>query len=324
MSLEIVMATYNGEKFVAKQIQSLLDQTWTDFSLLIGDDASTDNTPTIIVEFAKKYPDKITFIPFKDNVGANANFARLLDISEADYIMLSDQDDIWLPDKVSSSMQAMQDLERQYGDDIPLLVYSDLIVIDENDMIIAPSWQKYVGIRPKSFTLPKLLSRHAFLGCTLLFNKELLMLSTPIPLEAGMHDYWLTLVATVFGKIKQVDHPTIRYRVHASNVVGAKEYNAKWFLLQWRHNPKFMEAFQQRILKAYARAFLFYKRYNSSLSDSELNLLSNFLKLKFFPFHQELFYRLKYGFFEQTFWQNLALLCASKKMGSFTQQQENE
>jgi glycosyltransferase involved in cell wall biosynthesis len=311
------MATYNGQRFIERQLDSILTQSWTDFRLIIGDDASTDKTPDILSDYAKKFPDKISYIPYEDNVGANANFARLLEVSDADYIMLADQDDIWLPDKIADSMHAMQELEKEFGKDLPLLVTSDLTVIDENENQLHASWKKYVGISQKSYSLPHLLIRHAFLGCTLLFNKELLILATPIPLEAGMHDYWLTLVATVLGKIKSLDHSTILYRLHKRNVVGARQYNFSWLMDEWRHNPELIENFQQRILKAYARAFLFYRRYKNSLSSEEEKIFENFIQLKYLPFHKELWNRLKFGFCEQTFSQNLILLYASKKMGVF-------
>lgn len=317
MPLEIFMATYNGQNFIQKQIESILSQSFQDYHLFIGDDASTDKTQEIIEKFTSEHPDKITFIPFEINVGANANFSRLIEMSEGDYIMLADQDDIWHPDKIAASMEAMQMLEAEYGKDEPLLVYSDLNVIDETDNVIHPSWKKYVGVTKKSYSLSRLLVRHAYLGCTLLFNKELYMLSTPIPLEAGMHDYWITLIATLFGKIKEVDHPLIDYRLHKRNVIGARPFDFKWFWNEIHHNPNFVDHFQQRILKAYARAFTLYKRYQNSLDDNDLETIEKFVQVKYLPYSKELFYRIKYGFWDQTFWQNMILLYATKKMGIF-------
>lgn len=317
MTVDIVLACYNGEKFLNEQLSSIFEQSIQDFRLIIGDDASSDNTIPIIESWVQRYPDRIVLFPFKKNVGPCANFGRLLEEADAEYVMLCDQDDIWLKDKVRLSLEKMKELEKEYGNDTPLMVYSDLEVIDNKGNSICHSWEKMVGVKKKSFHLNPLLCRHAYLGCTLMINRELLNLATPIPPEAGMHDYWLTLVATAFGKIGRVDSPLIRYRLHEKNVVGAKRFHARWFFTQWRNNPDFLQHEQQRILRAFAKAFVFYQRYRNLLTPEQEEVLQDFTRLKYLSFYKEVGLRWKRGFWEQTFWQNLALLWASRKMGKF-------
>lgn len=317
MSIDILMATFNGEKYVAEQIRSLFSQTYNNFRLIIGDDASSDKTPDIISSFVQKYPDRILFLPFTSRLGACGNYSRLIELSDADYLMFCDQDDVWMPKKIEYSLACMKELESIHGTSVPLMVHSDLIVVDQTLKPIHPSWRKYVGVSQHSYSLNALLLRHAYLGCTLLCNKELILLSSPIPPEAGMHDYWITLTATALGHIGNIEEPTIYYRIHDCNVVGAHAYDYGWLMEQIRNNPDFIIQTKQRILRSFSRAFIFYNRYKEILDPKDLLTLEQFLTLKYEPFYKELFHRFRYGFFEQTFWQNLALLYSSKKMGRF-------
>ena len=98
--VDILMGTFNGEKHVEEQIHSLLNQTYQNFQLIIGDDASTDRTREIVSKIQKEHPNKIMFLPFSDNVGALNNFTRLAEFAESNYIMFCDQDDIWFPEKI--------------------------------------------------------------------------------------------------------------------------------------------------------------------------------------------------------------------------------
>ena len=120
LSLAILMATYNGEEFIREQINSILNQTYKNWKLIIHDDGSTDNTVDIIKEYTKKYPNKIILI--EDNIkcnGAKENFSHLIKIAyknfNFDYILFSDQDDIWLPNKIEVSLSKIQEMENKFG-----------------------------------------------------------------------------------------------------------------------------------------------------------------------------------------------------------------
>src|SRR5262245_1468649 len=125
-NIDVVMATYNGATYVKEQIDSILAQDYPSIRLLISDDGSTDATPQILQEYAKKHPSIITLLPFDGNKGVVGNFSRLLSYTTAYYVLFSDQDDVWNKDKVSKSYQRMKLLEVQHGKNVPLLVHTDL------------------------------------------------------------------------------------------------------------------------------------------------------------------------------------------------------
>ncbi len=314
MALQIVMAVYQGERFLDRQIRSIADQLSEDVQLLIGDDHSSDSTPFIAERWAKAYPGKIIFFPFKDNVGPRKNFDRLLELTDAETVMLADQDDLWQPGKIGASMQKIRELEDEFGKETPCMVFCDPEVIDDTGRMLAPSWKELVGISKESYRLEALLCRHAYLGCTMTMNRALIDLAAPIPDEAGMHDYWISLAATVFGKIGEAAGPLLSYRVHGKNFVGARSYDKAWFMHEWKKNPQFIIHTQQRIVRSYGRAFIFFHRYRSMMDDRTKQIFQDFLELQQLPYIQEVYSRIKHGFLEQTFWQNTALFYAAKKM----------
>lgn len=221
--IDILMAVYQGEAYVAEQIESILKQTYTDWTLLIGDDGSKDRTMEILLAYEAKYPSKIRVIPNKVNSGsAQANFFHLLSLSKAAYAMTCDHDDVWLPDKVEKTMGEMERLERESPPGTPILVHTDLEVVDENLRTIAPSMFQLQNLDSRRVSLSRLLAQNVVTGCTMLANRPLLDLAKDPPASAIMHDWWLALVAAAFGRIGFVDDPTIRYRQHGNNEVGAK------------------------------------------------------------------------------------------------------
>lgn len=222
-NIDILMATYNGEKYLAAQIDSIMGQSFQNFQLFIRDDCSTDATPKIIKEFTKKFPSKIISLPAERNLGIIANFSALMEASESPYIMLSDQDDIWEKDKIEKTIAEMSALEKCHGSEIPLLVHTDLRVVDHNLQLIDPSFWRHMKLTPdSSHTVQKLILQNVVTGCSMLMNKKLLEMSLPIPKEAMMHDWWLALVAAAFGKISCVKTPTILYRQHNNNALGIR------------------------------------------------------------------------------------------------------
>ncbi|MFN4244894.1 MAG: glycosyltransferase [Brevinematia bacterium] len=123
--VEILLATYNGAKYLSELLDSIVNQTYKNIRILIHDDGSTDETRNIIKEYTQRYPDKITFIDdgVKTN-GSTWNFEHLMKFSTAERIMFADQDDVWLPEKVEISLNNINELEKVYGNQTPLLVYT--------------------------------------------------------------------------------------------------------------------------------------------------------------------------------------------------------
>jgi len=224
--VDIVMATYNGMPYIREQLQSILWQDYPQLRLLIHDDGSTDGTVEEIRKVAERYPEKVFFIEdgitFRD---AKKNFEHLLKMTDADYIFLADQDDVWLPSKVSAIVEEMYNLEQAYGKDTPVLVFSDYALIDEAGYTLSPSIKALWKIDPtskKATSLELLLSRSIAPGCATGFNKFLLKLCLPIPDEALMHDIWLLLMASALGIVKYLPFVFTLYRQHGANTIGVK------------------------------------------------------------------------------------------------------
>ncbi len=223
--IDILLAAYNGEKFLAQQIDSILAQTHQDWQLLIRDDQSADNTVKIIKEYTSKYSDKIKLIEDnKGNLGLVRNFETLLKSSQAEYIMFCDQDDIWLPNKIELTLNTMKSAENQ-NPDTPILVHTDLKIVDEELRPIADSFWKSCKISPQTDgLLNKIVYRNIVTGCTVMINKKLKENSIPFPPQVRLHDWWLAVNAAKNGKLISIQEQTILYRQHSKNVVGGKKH----------------------------------------------------------------------------------------------------
>lgn len=222
------MATYNGERFLVEQIESILKQNYTHIKLVIRDDGSSDGTIPIIRKFVEQYPDKIRLLnDCVGNVGSTANFFRLIESSNADYVMLSDQDDVWLTDKVALTMDVMAQTEEALGRSTPVLVHTDLKVTDKSLSVVSDSLWKHQKISPDCNGVNRLLVQNVVTGCTVMINRSLINLLRPYSIGIIEHDWWLALLAASFGKVAYVSKPTILYRQHGKNAVGA----VKWSFL---------------------------------------------------------------------------------------------
>lgn len=223
-TVQILLATYNGEQYIATQLESLLVQDYADFEVLVSDDCSTDDTLAIV----RRYAAIDSRIRVVDNAvrhgNARDNFFSLLERATAPYVAFCDQDDLWLPDKIAVEMAKMRRLEEMYGADVPLLVFSDLAVVREDLSIVSPTFVTYSGASPRRLSLANLLAQNVAAGCSIIANRALYhdTLRLPEDKEAvGMHDWWLMLIAASFGHIDYVDQPTLLYRQHNDNSVGA-------------------------------------------------------------------------------------------------------
>jgi glycosyltransferase involved in cell wall biosynthesis len=225
-SIDILLASYNGQRYIGLQIDSILGQSNKDWQLLIRDDVSDDNTPQIIADYAARYPDKIKWVDNEgQHLGACLNFGKLLDISTAKYIMFSDQDDIWLPKKIEATFSLMKTVEQKYPTK-PILVHTDLKVVDMQLNTIAASMWKYQNNRPQNGDkLDKVISQNVATGCTMMINSEAKAVSMPIPAEAVMHDWWIAINTAKHGKIAYLPQQLVLYRQHGGNAVGAKQNN---------------------------------------------------------------------------------------------------
>ncbi len=228
-TVEVLLATYNGERFLAAQLDSLLAQTFGEFTILVSDDGSSDTTPAILRAYASAHPGRFCILPPCARLGARANFARLIDAASADYVFFCDQDDIWLPEKMAMSLERMVQLAATSPPGSPLLVHTDLAVVDSGLEVLGPSYFRYVGINPARNSLGALLLGNVVTGCTIVANRALFETARPVPSDASMFDHWLALVAAGLGRISCIDQPTILYRQHGSNLIGADRAGAATF-----------------------------------------------------------------------------------------------
>ena len=217
--VDILLATYNGEKYLREQIDSILNQSYKDFRLLISDDCSNDLTRSILEEYKNK-DSRIEVFFQENNLGVVKNFEFLLGKVEAKYYMFSDQDDIWKENKIEKSLSKIEE-----GFD---LVYSDLEVVDENLNVIYESYWKLKGIydKIKKYNNFNSLYLNNFVtGCTMISRKELINKFLPLPNTSKyvLHDYWISLILSQDGRISYIEEPLIKYRQHKNNKVGSKK-----------------------------------------------------------------------------------------------------
>ncbi|MDQ3310444.1 MAG: glycosyltransferase, partial [Gemmatimonadota bacterium] len=189
-------------------------------------DGSTDSTVEAVQAFAEE-DERIRLLEGGGTrLGALGGFAWLLEHAApgAEYVMFCDQDDVWLPNKIADTLSAMQKAEADAAPGTPVLVHTDLTVVDEQLGVIDESLWSYQGIQPELDTLDRLLIQNCVTGCTAMINGPLREKAGTVPPEAVMHDWWLTLVASCFGRIVRLSNPTILYRQHGRNDTGAKRH----------------------------------------------------------------------------------------------------
>lgn len=223
-TIAILLSTYNGEKFLGEQLDSLFNQTFLQWDLYIHDDGSNDSTKSIIAEYATKY-NNIKMLNFCGGCGAKNSFLRMLQEVDADYYFFCDQDDVWDSMKVQESISQMEQLEILHSKNKPIIVHSDLTVVDRNLKTINESFWEVMMIRPESLkTFNQIGANCLVTGCTMCFNRAAKNVTLSFAEKAVMHDVWITLcVAKNNGIIFAIDKSLIKYRQHGSNTIGAKD-----------------------------------------------------------------------------------------------------
>ncbi len=232
MSIDILMAAYNGEKYIAEQIESILGQTVRDWRLIICDDCSEDNTVEIIKKYRFKNKDRIFLYENEKNSGSpKTNFFRLIKMSDADFIFTCDQDDIWKSDKIEKTLKGFDD------NDIPTLVHTDLTVVNEDKKVVFPSMIRSQHIDVKRDKLNELIVQNVVTGCTMAFNRRLGdILKEPDVIP--VHDWWIAATASIYGQIRFINESTIYYRQHGDNQCGAQNMDSGKYIAGRIKNSK--------------------------------------------------------------------------------------
>jgi len=254
----IILATFNGADFLAEQIDSLIAQSESHWTLLIQDDGSSDDTIRIIENYSQK-DHRIQVQANDANISSSAlrNFSRLLVTAfeqGAQYVFFCDQDDVWGANKLFLMLELLKQLEGP--ENAPCLIHHDLEVVGDSLKTIAGSFFELMQLRPSDEHNPqRLISRNEVTGCAMACNRALLEIALPVSDQAVMHDWWLALCAGYFGRLAYIPEKLVKYRQHGENVIGAKSF---WYALNpftnwiagWRRGDRdFIESVSQ------ARAF---------------------------------------------------------------------
>ena len=219
----ILLATYNGGKYLKEQLNSIFSQRYSNFDLIIHDDGSDDNTIKIIDEYMQKYNNIIIMnSPFFHD--AKRSFIELLTFSSEknyEYFAYCDQDDVWKSDKLEKQISIL----KNNNCNRPFVVFSDMEVVNEKLTTISKSFVSYNKLHPSRLTWKELLFNNPGAGCSMAFNNKLAnkIVSIKQIENITMHDHWTLLVASIYGDIFYCEDKLILYRQHESNCVGAQD-----------------------------------------------------------------------------------------------------
>ena len=233
--ITVLLAAWNGEKFIREQMDSILRQKGPELRIFVSDDGSTDGTGEILNEYQAEYPDQV-FLYHRSSKrrerdtasgipAAAGNFFWLMQCAaeDSEYVMLSDQDDVWKDHKAQTLLDEMKRLEEIFGTEHPILVHSDMEVADVNLKTIHKSFFAYQNCNPNRVAFSELLVENAVTGGAVMMNRALLELVKERPAACFMHDWWIALAASCFGTISCVREPLYWYRQHGHNTLGAQK-----------------------------------------------------------------------------------------------------
>ena len=228
--IAILLATFNSERFLREQLDSISSQTYTEWKLFIRDDGSNDKTLDIINSYQREFPEKITLLyDKKKSLKAYGNFVELMNRVDSDYYMFCDHDDVWLPHKIKICYDRMKKIEGA-NLNTPIVVHSDMKVVNQDLEVISDSFWKYSRLLPEHVSFWELVCCNAVNGCTMLFNKQAKMVCLGNEPYCLMHDTLVSQsVAAVGGIISAISEPTVLYRQHIDNVIGASYTKKSYF-----------------------------------------------------------------------------------------------
>ena len=295
-TVDILLATYNGARYLDELLVSLDKQDFTNWRLLVRDDGSTDTTGEILERYSRDNPGRVKLLTDEEQrLGPSINFSRLISFSDAPYIVFCDQDDIWLDNKISLSLAAIHKIEQQVDQDVPVLVHSDLKVTDHELNVVAASFWKFQNISPeRGETLKRLLVQNVITGNTVIINAALREQIKSIPAEAIMHDWWIGLVASAMGKIGRINEPTILYRQHALNDTGAKQWGFSYII----NKIKRLKDVRRSLYRTVEQAGAFLEEKHDMLTGFQRETVSTYANLLKYSYINRKLIIIRYGFFK--------------------------
>lgn len=278
MNISVVIASYNGEKYLEQQLDSILSQTLAPAELIVCDDCSSDGTVFIL----EKYQEKglLTYVRNDRQLGLIGNFKKAVALAEeTNYVALSDQDDQWLPDKLQRSADLIKTMNQQ----LPAMVYTDLMLIDQNDKVLNHSFRNELGQDKYQHTLQTLLFGNFVNGCTIIMNPALRCFFAKTPDKVKLnHDGWIALAAFTFGEAKQIAYPLVKYRKHNSNFSIAADTKPRnryrstlnELITAFRGNDDFIAVQLETVRQ-------FYDKYHTAMTPGKRTIFEGFLQLQY-------------------------------------------
>ncbi len=306
----VLLSTYNGSLYIKEFLDSLAAQTYGNWQLWVRDDGSSDHTVEIIKEFFGE-SSRLVLLPSKSNIGAKKSFNMMVKKAllnrQWDAVMFADQDDVWKPDKIECTFSKMRELQEK-NPTLPILVHTDMHVTNADLEVMDRSLWHYEHNRPEKTTLNYLLYQNTATGCSMMLNRSLLEMATPVSSRAIMHDWWYTMVASVFGVIGIVHEATLYYRQHHANAIGAKAHDRYNILpkivslLSMKNEPYLLHLAPHR---EQAKALL--DHYGDLFDDDTVALLGFFIDMPQLSWFQKRLGIIKYRCLRQSMTQNISL-----------------
>lgn len=299
----IIMAAYNGEKYIGEQMESVLNNSYQNIKVWVWDDGSTDNTISIIEGYVEAYPDKVFLCKNSKNVGVVLNFLQALKKSDTQYTMFCDQDDVWKKDKIKHTIDEMHRLEKKYPSKVPLCVFTDAVVTDASLKTVFPSFYKAAGLNTDHLALHSILMENKVQGCTAMVNEAAKLKLYRLPENARMHDWWMALICAAFGKISFLEEQTLLYRQHEKNVIGNQRFTA-----YVKNRISSLKEQKRVLLKTQKQAGEFYNLYKMELPEKMLELVLEFSKLQKKSWLEKRYKIIKYRFFKTGIIRNIGVM----------------
>lgn len=229
MTVTVLLSTYNGERFLPEQIESILAQDYFDWRLIARDDGSSDATPSILASYRNRYPDLIRLAPDSGTpLGVVDSFCALARLAEGPFACFCDQDDLWMPQKLGT-MVGMAENERMDKVPYPVVLFADMALIDSRGRTLPGTFIKSESISLQHKDDPNyIVYRNIAPGCSTMVNNAALRFLRQRPRSVIMHDWWMVLGAALRGKNLFLDEPLMHYRIHEGNAIGLSPGTARW------------------------------------------------------------------------------------------------
>jgi glycosyltransferase involved in cell wall biosynthesis len=274
---DVILAVWNGERYLPAMLDSLLSQTTRDFNVLVRDDGSRDGTLEILETYKPKFDGRLSVIAGEPSGSATANFGILLRETKADYVLFADQDDVWKPEKVELTLRSLKDAEAKYGKSTPIYFATDIEVVNKDLEPISPSYWKWKRLNPSMMSkLSQSLICVSIQGMASGINRALVDLANPVSAKAISHDWWAQLIAAAMGKVICDPTTTALYRVHGGNASIPKQVGVVPYLKLGLDASFLRRGLGRRIEQANALADAFEGR----MPPDKLKIIRKFARLQ--------------------------------------------